>query len=194
MKNLSAFAMSVVLAVGLASQLSAFELSDAQQPPDLASENKYLTNEEILSLPTDVASAWAFFQANPITQYLEPTDRIPAIESIEVLKGPWGEPGSIRRVILADGGAVLERVLTSTDTEFTYQIWDINTSSGRFIDHIYGTFQVRPTAEGSEIVWRYNIAPNVFFARPFIRSFLDNDFEPFMEGGIAGLKAAFDQQ
>ena len=185
---------AIALTIGLAQMTWAADLSDLPQPPELRTESKYLTNEEVLFLPTDPTAAWTFFRENPITDYLEPTDRIPAITSIDVLKAPWGEAGSIRRVNLDGGGTVLERVLTSTDTEFTYQIWDLQTDSGSFISHIYGEFRVRPATGGSEIVWRYNIAPNVFFARPFIRRFLDNDFEPFMEGGIAGLDAAYQAQ
>ncbi|WP_299692840.1 SRPBCC family protein [uncultured Tateyamaria sp.] len=186
--------IAIALALGLAQITWANELTNLPQPPELATQSTYLTNEEVLFLPTDTGTAWAFFRAKPITDYLEPTDRIPAIESVEVLKEPWGEPGSVRRVSLDGGGAVLERVLTSTDTEFTYRIWDVQTGSGRFINHIYGEFHVRPVNDGAEIVWRYNIAPNAFFARPFIRRFLNNDFEPFMEGGLAGLDAAFQAQ
>lgn len=183
--------LAAALALAVAQVSWATDLSTLPQPPELASESKYLTNEEILFLPTDTAAAWTFFRENPITDFLEPTDRIPAIASIEVLKAPWGEPGSVRRVNFVTGGTVLERVLTSTDEEFTYQIWDLQTDSGSFINHIYGEFRVRTAEDGAEIVWRYNIAPNVFFARPFIRRFLTNDFEPFMEGGIAGLEATY---
>ena len=135
--------------------------------------------------------AWSFWRDNPITDFVEPTDRIPAISGFEVLKGSWGEPGSIRRVNFDNGGTALERVLSSTDTEFSYQIWNIDTSSGRFINHIYGEFEATPVEQSTQIAWRYNIRPAVFFARPFIRSFLNNDFAPFMEGGMQGLVKAF---
>ncbi len=163
-------------------------------PPDLAPADKYLTNTETTVLETSVPEAWAFWRATPVTDFVEQTDRIPAIASFEVLKGTWGEPGSIRRVIFEGGGSALERVLTSTETEFSYQIWNIDTGSGRFINHIYGKFNAQAVGNGTQITWSYNIKPNVFLARPFISSFLRNDFEPFMESGLQGLTLAFETQ
>ena len=72
-------------------------------PPDLAERSKYQTNEEVVRLDAPLDEAWAFWTSNNITDFLEPTDRIPAIETITVLEGTWGEPGAIRRVELADG-------------------------------------------------------------------------------------------
>ncbi|MGR3514247.1 MAG: SRPBCC family protein [Paracoccaceae bacterium] len=167
--------------------------SQLPAPPDLAKPGKYQSNEEVLRLDAPPREAWAFWMETNITDLLEPTDRIPAIASIDVIRGPWGEPGSVRRVTFDDGGSALERVLTATATEFTYQIWNIETGSGRFIDYIYGEMRARPAGDGTEIVWRYNIKPSVFFARPFIRSFLNNDFAPFMEGGMIGVAAAFEE-
>lgn len=160
-------------------------------PPDLASAGKYQTNTETTVLNAPLSEAWAFWRQNSITDFLEPTDRIPEIAGFEVLKGNWGEPGSIRRVIFQGGGSALERVLTSTDSEFSYQIWNIETSSGRFINHIYGKFEAQPVEGGTEINWSYNVKPVAFFARPSIASFLRNDFAPFMEGGMQGMTAAF---
>lgn len=160
-------------------------------PPDLASAGKYQSNTETTVLNAPVGEAWAFWRANPITDFVEPTDRIPEIAGFDVLQGNWGEPGSIRRVIFQGGGSALERVLTSTDSEFSYQIWNIETSSGRFIDHIYGKFEAQPVEGGTAINWSYNVKPAAFFARPSIASFLRHDFAPFMEGGMQGLSAAF---
>lgn len=182
------FALLTVVAATATHASEPVQMPDA---PPLASLGKYITNEEITFLPTDPQSAWTFWRSIPITDYLEPTERIPAISEIKVLKGPWGEPGSIRRLTFENGGHAHERVLTSDEGEFTYQIWDLNTDSGIFINHIYGEFRVRPANDGSEIVWRYNIKPAVFVARPFIRQFLEEDFGPFMQGGMAGVAAQF---
>lgn len=178
--------------LGLTTLAWATTTSDLPAPPELAQASKYQTNEEVVTLNASPAEAWAFWRQNNITDFLEPTDRIPAIADIVVLEGTWGEPGSIRRVDFADGGSALERVLTSDEDEFTYQIWNIETSAGRFIDHIYGEFRVRPSDNGTDIVWRYNVKPAVFFARPSIRSFLREDFRPFMEGGMEAMAALFE--
>ncbi|UWR22966.1 SRPBCC family protein [Sulfitobacter sp. S190] len=160
-------------------------------PPDLASASKYQSNTETIVLNAPLAEAWQFWRDNPVTDFVEPTDRIPEIAGFEVLKGNWGEPGSIRRVTFQTGETALERVLTSTESEFSYQIWNIQTSSGRFINHIYGKFEAQPVESGTAINWSYNVKPAVFFARPSIASFIRNDFAPFMEGGLQGLSAAY---
>jgi hypothetical protein len=182
------------LAIGALSLASAASAqATLPEPPDLAKPSKYQTNIEVVVLDAPLEEAWAFWRENSITDYLEPTDRIPAIAGFTVLKGPWGEPGSIRRVEFEGGGSALERVLTADEDEFTYQIWNIETGSGRFINHIHGQFFAAEVDGRTEITWRYNIKPAVFFARPAIRSFLANDFDPFMEGGMAGLSAEFER-
>ncbi len=160
-------------------------------PPDLASARKYQSNSETVILNAPLTEAWAFWRDNPITNFVEPTDRIPEIAGFEVLQGNWGEPDSIRRVTFQSGETALERVLTSTESEFSYQIWNIETSSGRFINHIYGKFEAQPVESGTAINWSYNVKPAAFFARPSIASFIRNDFAPFMEGGLQGLAAAY---
>ena len=51
-------------------------------------------------------------------------------------------------------GHAHERVLTSDEDAFTYQVRDINIDPGSFINHVYGEFRVRPADDRSEIVWR----------------------------------------
>ncbi|MEO1026191.1 MAG: SRPBCC family protein [Pseudomonadota bacterium] len=190
MKRVLQISLAAAFVAGTA--LYANTTAKTSSPPNLAKPSKYMTNEEVIFLPTDPESAWAFWTSTPITDFLKATDRIPAIDSIEPVEGEWGTPGAIRRVNLADGGTVLERVLTADEDEFTYQIWDIETGAGRFINHIYGEFRLRAVEGGSEITWRYNVKPAIFIARPFIRRYLNNDFDPFMEGGMAGMKQAFE--
>jgi len=162
-----------------------------QPPPELGSERQYVSNTETIVLNTSVENTLAFWRDNPITDFVEPTDRIPAIQEFITLKGTWGEPGSVRRVTFEGGGTVLERVLTNNDREFTYQIWNIETPSGGLVDHIYGKFEFKPVSGGTEIVWDYNVKPASIFTRPFVFIFIRNDFAPFMQSGMQGLLNAF---
>jgi len=168
--------------------------TEISEPPQLAEPKKYLTNEEVAFFATSPRNAWNFWRNNPVTDFATLTQRIPEIERFVVLRGNWGEPGSVRRVEFKNGGSALERVLTSNNSEFTYQIWDIKTSSGGFINHIYGEFNVRQANQGSEIVWRYNVKPANFLVRPFIGAFLRNDFAPFMEEGLQGVAKKFENK
>lgn len=160
-------------------------------PPPLAEARSYLTNTETLVLKGSLREVRAFLEENPVTSFLKPTDRIPGLKGTTVLKGTWGQPGALRRVDLKDGNYVHERVLTNTDTEFSYQIWDITAPSGRFISHIYGRFEYSQEGADTKIQWSYSIKPSIFIARGQIRRFLDEDFGPFMRSGFDGLAKAY---
>jgi len=164
---------------------------DVPPQPELAQDNLYQSNVISVTLDGDLAEVRAFMAANPLTSFLEPAGNIPRITGVVVLDGTWGEPGALRRVDLDGGYWAHERVLTSDEDEFTYQIWDITTSSGRFIDHIYGEIRMTEETDGTKVTWSYNIKPRYFFARPSIRGYLNNDFAPFMENGLSGFAAAY---
>ncbi len=195
MRLLSIFIAGVtVVALGLLAFDRTAQASDISAPPALAEDGKYLSNVLSVTIDGTPAQVRAFLNTNPITDYLEPTDRIPAIASIEGITGAWGTPGAVRRVILETGDSITERVISNTDTAFTYQIWEITAPQGRFIDHIKGEFLFDAVPEGTKITWSYNIKPRVFVARPFIQSFLSDDFAPFMKGGMEEFAAAYRAQ
>ncbi|MEL7179780.1 MAG: SRPBCC family protein [Pseudomonadota bacterium] len=164
---------------------------DVPPAPDLARESLYQSNIISVVLQGEIAEVSAFMAANPLTNFLEPSGRIPRIADVVVLDGPWGDVGALRRVDLVDGNHVHERVLTNDEDEFTYQIWDITAPAGRFINHIYGEIRFAEVEEGTQVTWSYNVKPRVFFARPSIRSYLDDDFAPFMENGLSSFAAAY---
>ncbi|QUJ75306.1 SRPBCC family protein [Sulfitobacter albidus] len=159
-------------------------------PPPLAADKLYQTNTERAVFPGSVAQVRAFFDANPITDFVTPTDAIPALIGIEVLSGDWPQVGAVRRVDLDGGDRVLERVLINEPDQFTYQIWNITAPAGRFVDHIKGEFRYVPQGDSVEVIWDYNVKPAVFVARPFIASYLRRDFGPFMQAGMDGMRAA----
>ena len=167
------------------------EATAANTPPALASDRKYQTNTVKASVPGTVREVRAFFDSNPITDYLMPTDAIPAITGITYLSGDWPEVGAVRQVQLAGGFTVHERVLINRQDQFTYQIWDITAPAGRYIDHIKGEFRYEQNGDTVDVTWDYNIKPGIFVARPFIRRYLNNDFGPFMQGGMQGIVGAY---
>ena len=170
------------------------DIADVPPPPDLASEKMYLTNTETATFTGTVAQVRSFMDRNPITDFVATTPAIPAIEGIEVLSGTWPNPGAVRRVDLAGGYSAHERVLTNTDTSFTYQIWNITTPSGRAISHIWGAFTFAQSADAVDVTWDYNVKPSIFVARPAITRFLRDDFAPFMRAGLDGTVGAYHSQ
>ncbi len=169
------------------------EASDIAAPPALANTSTYLTNTETASFPGTLEDFRAFVMQNPITDFVVATDAIPEIENITYLSGNWPDVGAVRRVDLAGGHHVHERVLANTPTRFAYQIWDITAPSGRVVDHIMGEFQYSEADGQVNVVWNYNIKPSIFLARPAIRRYLANDFAPFMQAGLTGLVEAYQQ-
>ncbi|MEO0929268.1 MAG: SRPBCC family protein [Pseudomonadota bacterium] len=187
---------TAVLAAGLLAAILTISpqhavASDVPAPPELAKEERYLSNVISVTLDGDLAEVRAFMDANPLTDFLEPSGSIPKITDVVVLEGNWGDPNALRRVDLEGGYWAHERVLTNDDDEFTYQIWDITTSAGRFINHIHGEIRFTQEESGTKVTWSYNIKPRFFFARPSIRNYLTDDFAPFMENGLNGFAAAY---
>jgi len=166
-------------------------VSDVPPAPPLAQASRYLTNTEIATFTGTIRDFRAFMDANPITDFVVPTEAIPAIQGITYLSGDWPEPGALRRVDLAGGHSVHEKVLVNTDTNFAYQIWNITAPAGRAINHIKGEFTYAQSGDEVTVTWDYNIKPSVFVVRPAIRGFLDDDFAPFMEAGLTGVVAAY---
>ena len=163
-------------------------------PPALATDKLYQTNRVSAAVPGNISDVRAFIDANPITDFVATTEAIPSIEGITVLSGTWPEVGAVRRVDLEGGHYVLERVLVNKADNFVYQIWNITAPAGRFIDHIKGEFRYIQEGDTTQITWDYNIKPAAFFARPFIRRYLDRDFAPFMQAGMTGLAEAYQTQ
>lgn len=162
-------------------------------PPELAASGTYQTNTERAVLPFATAQdVRRFMDAHPVTDYVATTEAIPEIVGFTYLSGAWPGVGAVRRVDLADGSTVHERVLVNEPDNFAYQIWDISSGPGRFIDHIKGELRWIETAEGGvEVIWDYNVKPRVFVARPFINGFLRDDFGPFKAAGLSGQMAAY---
>ncbi|MEM6371945.1 MAG: hypothetical protein AAF727_04095 [Pseudomonadota bacterium] len=131
-------------AKGNAPPLPSMEFTDSPAgvpaPPALAKPSLYMTHVETATASGQVAAFRTFLDANPVTDFVAVTDAIPSIEGFTYLSGTWPEPGAIRRVELAGGHSVHERVLANSDGRFAYQIWNITAPAGRVIDHIMGEF------------------------------------------------------
>lgn len=160
-------------------------------PPALSAADAYQTNTvRARAAGTDIAALRAFMDAHPVTDYVATTDAIPKIVGFEYLSGTWPTEGAVRRVDLADGSSVHERVLTNTPDTFAYQIWNISSGPGRFVDHIKGEFTWVQDGPDVDITWDYNVRAATFIARPFISRYLRNDFAPFMAQGMDGVMRA----
>ena len=186
-------ASSALFAAGTtqpAQQNSVFIELGIPAPPALAKDGRYMTNTETGTFQGDIKSVRAFMDQNPITDFVTPTDAIPAITGFDYLSGSWPDPGAVRRANLADGTSVLETVIENTPTRFAYQIWNIQSSAKLAVNHIKGEFTYAQNGENVTVTWDYNVKPTVFLTRPLVSRFLKNDFGPFMAAGMTGLEKA----
>lgn len=187
---------TLITAAALAFATPAFA-ADYSDPPELRGERGYLTNVEVATFNGPVDSVIATLQTpeTGVLAHVVRTERIPAIEGLEPIEGTFPEDGAVRRLIFADGSEVVERVLENSETRFAYQVWDFTSSSARALDHIRGEFLYEAvSATETRVTWTYAIAPRAFFVRPFVRSYLENDFAPFMESGLQGAAEAFNAE
>lgn len=192
MKTLALIAVGLAATGCVAYAVTTPSAEDIDTPPPLG--GAYVTNTETALLSGDVESVREFMEDPGLTSFLEPTDRIPAIANIEILEGDWYTPGSVRRVDLEGGGFVIERIVDRDDTMFSYQIWNISTLSGRFIDHIYGEISYDTVPGGTEVVWSYNVKPRYGFARGMVTSYVEDDFAPFMAAGLSAMAEAYEMR
>lgn len=176
---------------------SADDLPMADNPPPLRDAGRYITNIEtaIFNGPLDQVVAALQQEDTGVLAYVEPTDRIPAVLGTTPIEGVFpDEVGATRRVNLDGGYYAVERVLINDEDTFAYQVWNFTAPSTGALSHIRGEFQYNDLGDGrTEVVWTYSIAPRFFLARPFIRSFIENDFAPFMEAGLQGAANAFNE-
>lgn len=169
-------------------------LPDGTNPPALRGDRGYLTNVETAIFAGPVADVIATLQDadTGVLAFVERTDRIAEIEGMTPIKDAFPNEGAIRRLSLSDGSHVVERVLENSTSRFAYQVWGFTSPQARALSHIRGEFRYEAWGEDqTQVTWTYAVAPRLFLVRPFLRSFLKNDFAPFMESGLQGAAAAY---
>lgn len=183
------FLTAVALVLGTSATAEGFS-----DPPALRGDKAYLTNVEVAVFNGPVADVIAALQTpeTGVLAHVTNTDRIPAITAMENLQGDFPDAGAVRRLGFEDGSEVVEQVLENSEARFTYQVWGFTSANGRALSHIRGAFTYDAVSPmETRVTWTYQIAPRVFFVRPFVRSFLKNDFAPFMESGLQGAAATY---
>lgn len=191
--RLALFALTFIC-LGLAALALPVLVPRGEGPPALRAAESYLTNVEraVFDGPPEAVRAALQRPETGVLAFTEATDRIPAVTGTTPVDGSFPDAGAIRIVNLATGDTATERVLENSPQRFAYQVWGFTAPNARPLDHIRGEFAYLDRGDGTtEVVWTYAVAPRAFYARPFIRSFLENDFAPFMQSGLSGAAAAF---
>ncbi|MEM7644695.1 MAG: hypothetical protein AAF366_19565 [Pseudomonadota bacterium] len=161
----------------------------APTPPEVATSG-FIQAQAISTVPLSVAETRAFLEANPIIDFLEPTDSISNPVATDILSGRWPDVGAVRRVELADGHYVIERIIENRPEVFRYQLFLFTNSTGRGVDQIVGEQRFLAQPDGStRIEWDYNVKPRNALAGIFVRQRI-NEIDSYITGGLDGLAAA----
>ncbi|MEO0366766.1 MAG: hypothetical protein AAF265_14880 [Pseudomonadota bacterium] len=161
------------------------------EPPAVATDG-FVTVVASTDVPLSLSEFRDYLLENPFIDYLEPTDNIAPPKSWVPLKGEWLTPGASRRMQLADGHYVIERVLENNPELFRYQVWVFTNGAGRGIEQIVGEQRftaLSPTLTRFE--WRYNVKPTSWFTRIFVKRRVP-ELQTFMDTGVRNLNAAID--
>ncbi|MEM7487919.1 MAG: SRPBCC family protein [Pseudomonadota bacterium] len=161
----------------------------APPPPEVATTG-FVRAQATATVPMSVPELRAFMAANPLIDFLEPTDNIAPPVASQVLSGTWPQPGATRWLRLSDGHYVVERVLQNNPDLFRYQIFLFTNSVGRGVDQIVGEQRFLAQPDGStRIEWDYDVKARNALTRLFVRQQID-EIDAYITGGLDGLAAA----
>ncbi|MEO8113347.1 MAG: hypothetical protein ABI655_03125, partial [Phenylobacterium sp.] len=98
------------------------------------------TDEIIVGVPRDVLERRL---ANAkLEDQLTKTRALPGVVgTTDLTPGPFGQPGTRRKVHLSDGGSATEEVLERDVEGFRYVVWDYTTAAARPVTYAVGQFR-----------------------------------------------------
>jgi hypothetical protein len=139
---------------------------------------------QYIAVPRAVFLQWA--ARTPLDQVLPGTRLIAAVERTEPVLGTYPEPGSIRRVILADGSHALEVIHHTSEEAFQYQVWGF--TAAPFIKYARCAFYYTEQGEGCLVDWRYESRPRAILFAPLVFLFARFVFRSFMQKGMGTIR------
>lgn len=159
------------------------------EPPPLA-EDGYVSIVTSADIPMSVPELRAFLLEQPFIGFLEATENISPPVSEEPLSGEWLTPGAVRRLQLADGHYVIERVLENEPERFTYQAWVFTNAAARGVNHIFGEQRfIALGPDETRFEWTYNVKPKSAITGVFVRRQVP-ELTTFMDTGTQAMAAA----
>ena len=159
----------------------------AGTPPEPTTECAIVIEmAERVALPPE--GVRAALEESPLIYHLTAEGGIAPPVADEVLVGDWPEPGAARRLTLADGHFVVERVLVNEPRLFRYQVYTLTNAAGRGVEQIVGEQRFVPDEGGTRFEWDYAVVPRGALARLFVRREADA-LEAYLSRGLASFAA-----
>ncbi len=151
-------------------------------PPEVASSGLLSAYVEA-TIPMEVDELREFMTEQPLISFLQPTENISNPVASELLEGTWPDPGAVRRLRLADGHYVIERVIENRPEYFKYQVFVFTNDTGRGVDQIVGEQRFVPLGADTRFEWTYNVRPRNFITRFIVARNMD-EIEAYIGGGL----------
>lgn len=107
--------------------------------------------------------------------------------SSENIIGRWPSSPARRRVLLDDGSYVAEDILFNDyPARLRYQSWGFSSKAGGNVSYTISDYQFLDDENGgTRIVWIYQMKAKNSLVQGFLNRFVENDFAPFMDAGLA---------
>ncbi len=126
-------------------------------------------------------STWRI--ATPLTPvgYYPKSGVLPAVTEVRDQSGKWDAPGQTRRLMLSDGGSVIETTLIVKPVElFVYELTGFQKFFGAIVDHARAEWTFGEVAGGTSIHWTYTYVSRGGLARPTVALIVRLAWGPYM--------------
>lgn len=103
---------------------------------------------------------WSIIVPHDPTRFYPKFGPIPAVYAVREQEGPWGTVGQSRKLLLSDGGYVVE---TITDVEpqsfFAYELTSIQRGFKQLVESARAEWCYSEHADGTNVRWSYTFVP-----------------------------------
>jgi hypothetical protein len=208
MKKLLATLITAFSFMSAAVEASACNATPGLTPPPVPTvepdQHALLAHTVTESINVSVDSFRQWFFQTPLEQMLTGTRRMPAVlGTAAVTEKRFPEPGSIRKVCLADGSSALETVTELTPGRFRYLVWAYTLEDAKPLLYGHGEFIMSANGNSTNLQWTYSfrlkgdhfpgyLGPIGRFL--FRVSFLDRSYVEFMDTGMSTIKRLAENQ
>jgi Polyketide cyclase / dehydrase and lipid transport len=135
--------------------------------------------------------------ATPLTPvgYYPKSGLLPAVTEIRDQSGTWDRPGQTRKLMLSDGGWVIEQ---TTNVEphgyFAYNLTDFQKVFKRLVDHARAEWTFTEVDGGTSIHWVYTFFPLNAVAAPVLSLIVTLLWGPYMKKVLPRIVAEIERQ
>jgi hypothetical protein len=135
--------------------------------------------------------------ATPLTPvgYYPKSGLLPAVLEVRDQTGNWDKPGQTRKLLLSDGGSVIEH---TTNVEpygfFAYNLTDFQKIFGKLVDHARAEWTFSEVEGGTSIHWSYTFFPKSGPARPILATIVKLLWGPYMHTVLPRIVAEVERQ